>query len=168
MDSKLVTRGTIPIVARAIEEVAVMHALTLVAPPRFNELFAQFKTEGRSLNDLLAWAHARALADAIARFEAATGERTARVIVDEFARVKTEVRTSRAFDVTRYPVEQRVRAEDEVAVGAASILAKAAYERWIDSYEKKAGIPVRSLPREKVREHPKAQEFAKVSYLKPS
>lgn len=165
MDSKELSAGQIPDVAAAIEDAQIPCEIVLVSPERFNELFAELKQEGKSLNDLVAWAHAKALGGVLSTLEAEDGAQGVRIVVDEFDRVKTQARTQRAFDVDRYPVEQRTQAEDEIAVAAASVLAKAARERWIDAYEDRSGLAVRGLPREEAREHPDRGAFAKTSYL---
>lgn len=165
MDSKELSLDRLLDVVDAIEREQPHQAVVVIGPERFNELFAELKAEGKGLNDLVAWAHATALGEVIGSLEQDGAVDPARVVVDEFDRVRTEARAARAFDVDRYPVEQRVQAEDEIAVAAASCLAKAARERWIDRYEERAGIPVRSYGIEKAREHPQREAFAKVAYL---
>lgn len=165
MDSKEVPRTALTHVAETVEQVCPYNAVVLISPSRFNELWPAFKQEGKSLNDLVAWAHAKALGDVIGQLEDAGEASGARILVDEFSRVATEARTASAFDVEAYPVEQRPRAEDEVAVAAASVLARAARERWIDAFERREGIPVRSMDRATADEHEKKGLFAKVGYL---
>lgn len=165
MDSKDLKRGAVLPVARHVEETQP-HKVLLIAPPKFNDLWARFKAEGKSLNHLLAWGHATALGEVIAGLEEAGEAEGARVVVDLFDRVRTEARAARAFDTERYPVEQRARAEDEVAVAAASCLAKAARERWVDAAERRLGAPLRSLTRKAAKAHPQVEAFAKVGYLK--
>ena len=41
----------------------VESSLTVVAPPRYNDLYASFRRQGKRLNDMLAWAHARSIED---------------------------------------------------------------------------------------------------------
>lgn len=165
MDSKEVARTRMQTVARAIEQTVDHRATVLVSPSRFNELWPELKAEGKGLDDLVAWAHAKAIGQVLTGLEEAGQAEGARVVVDEFSRVKTEARTGRAFDVEAYPVEQRPRAEDEIAVAAASVLARAARERWIDAFEQREGLAVRSLDRAAAKAHARKAEFAKVGYL---
>lgn len=165
MDSKELSRQRVGQVAKAIEAELDHHAVVLVSPPRFNELYAEFQQEGKSLNDLVAWAHAQALGEVLAELEDAGQADGARIVVDEFDRVATQARTARAFDVDRYPVEQRPRAEDEIAVAAASVLAKAARERWIDAYEERTGRTVRGMNIDEARGDAERDAFAKTSYV---
>lgn len=165
MDSKELSRERIADVAETIEAELEHHAVVLVSPERFNELYAEFQAEGQTLDDLTAWAHAQALGEVLAGLEDEGRAGGARIVVDEFDRVATQARTARAFDVDRYPVEQRPRAEDELAVAAASVLAKAARERWIDSYEERASQRVRGLSIDEARTHPDRETFAKTSFV---
>ncbi len=165
MDSKEVSGAAMGNVAQAVEDVCPHNAVVLISPSRFNELWPRFKQEGKSLNDLVAWAHAKALGDVIGQLEDDGQASGARVVVDEFSRVATEARTAKTFDTDAYPVEQRPRAEDEIAVAAASVLARAARERWIDAFERREGVPIRSLDREAAKAHEKKDAFAKVGYL---
>jgi ribonuclease HIII len=162
MDSKELSRDRVLEAADAVEDQLEHTSVVLVSPPRFNDLYEEFQGEGKSLNDLVAWAHARALGDLIDEL----GEDvSARVVVDEFDRVTTRARTSRALDIDRFPVEQRHQAEDEIAVAAASVLAKAARERWIDGFEERESVSVRSFSMAAAREHDKRDAFAKTSWL---
>lgn len=165
MDSKELSRSAVVDVAAMVEDRLDHHEVIVVSPPRFNELFAEFKQEGQSLNDLVAWAHARALGEVLEGLDASDPDQQIRIVVDEFDRVATQARTSRAFDVERFPVEQRPRAEDEVAVAAASVLAKAARERWIDAYEETSSRELRGMSIDQAREQEDAGAFAKTSYL---
>ena len=165
MDSKELARERVVEVADTVERELTHHAVVLVSPPRFNELYADVQQEGNSLNDLVAWAHARALGGVLESLDRAGEAEGVGIVVDESDRVAAQARTARAFDVERFPMQQRERAEDEVAMAAASVLAKAARERWIDSYEQRVSGGVRDLSVQKAREHPDRDAFAKTSYL---
>jgi len=165
MDSKELSSARVTGVADVVEQRQTDHAVVLVGPSRFNELYAELEAEGKGLNDLVAWAHASALGEVLGDLEDAGRADDVRVVVDAFDRVRTAARSRRAFDVDRYPLEQVQGGEDEVAVAAASVLAKAARERWLDRYEDREGVDVRELSRDEAREHPDRDRFAKVDYL---
>ncbi|MDX1611372.1 MAG: hypothetical protein R3185_03315, partial [Candidatus Thermoplasmatota archaeon] len=165
MDSKDLSDTQLTRVAKMLEDSELPQAVVLIAPERFNELWPAFKAEGKNLNDLLAWAHAKALGQVLQELEEADRAAEVRIVVDQFDKVATEARTQAVFDTETYNVEQRVRAEDEVAVAAASVLARAARERWIDAYERQEGVPVRSLNQEDAAAREDAGAFAKVGYL---
>jgi ribonuclease HIII len=87
-----------------------------INPDRYNSLYTQFG----NLNTLLAWAHATA----IERLALKTGCK--RVIVDKFANeyvVENAIRQKK-LDIQ---IEQRVRAESDLVVAAASIMARGAF-----------------------------------------
>ncbi len=161
MDSKELSSARVLEAARLVEKGPLEHETVLVSPSRFNALFPEFKGEGKGLNDLVAWAHAKAIGAVLDELP----DNQVRVVVDEFDRVRTQARTQRAFDVDAFPVEQRVQAEDEIAVAAASVLAKAAHLRWIDGFEEDTGIPAGSMTMDEAREHEHRERFAKVDYL---
>jgi ribonuclease HIII len=110
------------------------HALTVVAPPRYNELYAQFRREGKRLNQLLAWAHVRSLADLLDG-----GDPPAYAIVDQFADAsvvdKAAETKARGVRIVQFP-----RAEADVAVAAASILARAAFLDWLERASRRVGV----------------------------
>lgn len=107
---------------------------TVVAPPRYNALYAQFRREGKRLNQLLAWAHVRSLAEVVEE-----GPLPAYAIVDQFAdaRVVERAAEAKARDVR---IVQFPRAEADVAVAAASILAREAFLDWLDRASERVGV----------------------------
>ncbi|HEX8086872.1 MAG TPA: ribonuclease HIII [Solirubrobacteraceae bacterium] len=115
----------------------VRFTVTVVAPPRYNDLYEQFGREGRRLNELLAWLHARSIEDLLA-----AGADPAYAIVDQFADARVvEGRLlagtrERALRVVQFP-----RAEADVAVAAASILARDEFLRRLGGLPKGGGSP---------------------------
>tara|TARA_R110002096_G_scaffold123870_3_gene267831 strand:+ start:9701 stop:10594 length:894 start_codon:yes stop_codon:yes gene_type:complete len=112
----------------------VEHALVTLSPLEYNERYPQFA----SLNPLLADMHAEAI-----RQVAKPGEL---VIVDQFARGNIMKRALGDLDCR---LDEKPRAESEVCVAAASILARAEFllnladlsERYGVDLKKGAGIP---------------------------
>ncbi len=98
------------------------HAIVFISPKKYNELYANF----RNLNRLLAWGHATAISELVAK----TG--CTQVIIDQFA---SEHVVQNALKQKHIEVEltQRHRAEADPVVAAASILARAAF---LDGLEK--------------------------------
>ena len=111
------------------------HALTTVAPPRYNTLYEQFRREGKRLNQLLAWAHVRTLAELLELSDPAP----AYAIVDQFAdaRVVERAAETRTRDLR---IVQFPRAEADVAVAAASILAREAFLDWLQRASERTGV----------------------------
>lgn len=107
---------------------------TVVAPPRYNALYAQFHREGKRLNQLLAWAHVRSIAEVVE-----VGPVPAYAIVDQFAdaRVVERAAQTKARDLR---IVQFPRAEADVAVAAASILAREAFLDWLARASERVGF----------------------------
>jgi ribonuclease HIII len=96
------------------------YSVVEVSPARYNDLYEQFRREGKNLNTLLAWAHARVLENLLSRVACA------RAITDQFAdprfvQSKLQER-GKKIDLIQMP-----RAEVHIAVAAASVLARARF-----------------------------------------
>lgn len=143
-DSKLVPDAEAGLLASLVRA-KCPHAVHVLAPPLYNDVYDRFG----NLNVLLADCHARALE----RLLGQTGP--VPVVVDQFARPEVLVRRlgekARGVEVT-----QAVRAESDVAVAAASLVARAEFLAGLAQLEvqhglrlpKGAGVPVVKAARE--------------------
>ena len=139
-DSKLVSDRELRGLATDIRQVVEdnKRAVIVVAPKRYNELYKQMRSEGKNLNTLLAWAHTRAIEDLIGH-----GLRPKFILSDQFGDKRyIENRLMVDTRLSGVPVIQMHRAEADVAVAAASILARDAFLRWIDQAGKALGLTV--------------------------
>lgn len=102
----------------------------LVGPSKYNELYEKFG----NLNKLLGWGHARVIENLLAKKPDCP-----RALSDQFAdsRVVEQalLRHGRQIDI-----EQRPRAESDIAVAAASILAREAFINWLERKGKEIGL----------------------------
>ena len=134
-DSKQIpAEGQIARLAAAIKALpGIRWEVLCIGPARYNELYAEMG----NLNRLLAWGHARVIAALHAKVPACP-----RALSDQFA---NEWVLRRALGARAVPVklEQRPRAEEDVAVAAASILARARFVEWVQQAAQSAGC---SLP----------------------
>jgi len=133
-DSKLITDSKIPKLAKAIREMdAVSYSVILISPKRYNELYSQFK----NLNKLLAWGHAKVVANILEERPDCP-----RSLSDQFA--KSEYVLSSAFKQQglTLKLEQRTKAESDVAVAAASVLARDRFLSWMSKASEGAGMPI--------------------------
>jgi ribonuclease HIII len=137
-DSKTVGDRELRVLASNIRDVVEdeKRAVLVVAPKRYNELYQQMRSEGKNLNSLLAWTHTRVIEDLIRH-----GLRPKFILSDQFGdkriienRLLTDTRLSGV------PVIQMHRAEADVAVAAASILARDAFLGWLDQTGKALGL----------------------------
>ncbi|MFY9233529.1 MAG: ribonuclease HIII [Fimbriimonadaceae bacterium] len=97
---------------------ACPHAIVSIGPAKYNDLYANF----RNLNKLLAWGHARAIENVLEK------QPCQLVISDQFA---DPAGLKRALFEKGRTIELRsvVRAEADMAVAAASVLARAEFLR---------------------------------------
>lgn len=93
------------------------HAIIAMGPAKYNELYAKFK----NLNLLLAWGHARAIENVLE-------EQPSRLVIsDQFAAGGAAVKRALFEKGKQVEFRSMVRAEADVAVAAASILAQAEF-----------------------------------------
>jgi ribonuclease HIII len=133
-DSKLVSDRELRGLAASIREVVAdgQRAVLVLAPKRYNELYKQMRGEGKNLNTLLAWTHTRVIEDLIK-----SGLRPDFILSDQFGDKRyIESRLMADTRISGVPVLQMHRAEADVGVAAASILARDGFLRWLDQASK--------------------------------
>lgn len=130
-DSKRITSDArIRALGQAIrKETGGLHETVLIGPAKYNELYASFG----NLNSLLGWGHARVIENLLAR-----KPECPRSLSDQFADARVIERSLRG-KAREIVIEQRPRAESDVAVAAASILAREGFIDWLDRTGKKLG-----------------------------
>ena len=114
-DSKKISDGRILEMAPDIRTICP-HSIIAIGPQRYNELYGKI----RNLNRLLAWGHAKALETLLERVSCG------RAIADQFGdeRLILNALQEKGRKIT---LEQRPKAEIDLAVAAASILARAEF-----------------------------------------
>jgi ribonuclease HIII len=122
--------------------------LTPINPSRFNPFYSEMKAEGKNMNTLLAWGHARSIEDLISK-----GLRPKYVIVDKFADARYMEQKLLA-DTREAGIElvQVTKAEADVAVAAASILAREAFLNWLDRESATLGFKLPKGANDSVKE----------------
>lgn len=114
-DSKRISDDRVIKMARDIRQVC-KHSIVAIGPKRYNELYAQI----RNLNRLLAWGHARALENILDQVNCSLA------ISDQFGDERFILNALLEKGKTIRLI-QRPKAEDDLAVAAASILARAEF-----------------------------------------
>ncbi|MFW9787755.1 MAG: hypothetical protein ACFFE2_10495 [Candidatus Thorarchaeota archaeon] len=163
MDSKSMSVSRISELSKTVRRNALKVESLLISPEKFNVQIEEFRKEGKNLNDMLAWAHTKVITEVYESVK--NREEPIKIVVDQFARVKTEARLRVKIDLNKIELVQRPKAEDETAVAAASIIAREAREAWIDWACKKFEYDLRDLNLVEAHKHKDKHLFAKVSYV---
>src|SRR5215468_9386202 len=102
----------------------------LIGPTKYNELYEKFG----NLNKLLGWGHARVIENLLAKKPDCP-----RALSDQFADARV-VEQSLLRHGRKINIEQRPKAESDIAVAAASILAREAFINWLERKGKELGM----------------------------
>jgi ribonuclease HIII len=102
----------------------------LVGPAKYNELYGKFA----NLNSLLGWGHARVIENLLEKKPDCP-----RSLSDQFADARV-IQQSLLKHGRKIDIQQRPRAESDIAVAAASILAREAFINWLDRKGKELGL----------------------------
>ena len=111
-----------------------VHSVVAIGPERYNALYAKFG----NLNKLLAWGHARVIENLLE-----IRPDCPRALSDQFANPRL-IKTALLEKGRGIVLEQRTKAESDLAVAAASILARERFIDWLAQTGKKMQ---RALPR---------------------
>ncbi|MBS1726830.1 MAG: ribonuclease HIII [Armatimonadetes bacterium] len=128
-DSKKLTDAQAMRLADVIKRTCPHKVLT-VMPPKYNELYAKIG----NLNKLLAWGHAQAIEEVLMQQPAKT------VISDQFQAGGNIVKSKLKELGRQAEFISRVRAESDIAVAAASILARAEFLWRLRQLSQEIGI----------------------------
>ena len=104
--------------------------IVLIGPAKYNELYDKFG----NLNRLLGWGHARVIENLLAKKPDCP-----RSLSDQFADARV-ITASLLKHGRKIAIEQRPRAESDIAVAAASILAREAFINWLERKSKELGL----------------------------
>ncbi|GAA5494882.1 ribonuclease HIII [Rubritalea halochordaticola] len=123
-------------------------------PEKYNELYSKFG----NVNRLLAWGHARVIRELAIRQPDCH-----RALSDQFARedVLQRALAQQGEAVSRLKLDQRTKGESDVAVAAASILARESFVEWMELASEKGGVElplgagagVKEAAREVIKQH---------------
>ena len=102
----------------------------LIGPERYNELYEKFG----NLNSLLGWGHARVIENLLAKKPDCP-----RALSDQFADARV-IKQSLLRHGREINIQQRPKAESDIAVAAASILAREAFIGWLERRGKELGL----------------------------
>ncbi|MDD3237883.1 MAG: ribonuclease HIII [Candidatus Gastranaerophilales bacterium] len=106
-----------------------VHSVVVMSPKKYNELYSKFK----NLNKLLAWGHARAIENILEKSPCEYA------LSDKFGD-ESLILNALMKNGQKIKLEQRVRGESNIAVAAASIIARAEYVKRMDELSGKYSI----------------------------
>ncbi len=139
-DSKKISDARVEILSRQIMA-KYMFTTVVIGPEKYNELQQKFG----NLNSMLAWAHARTIENLLSKV------RCTKVVVDQFAN-KRLVQDALMKKGKEVRLEQRHKAESDLVVAAASILARAEFLRRLKALSDQLGVPLPKGASKKVDE----------------
>ena len=133
-DCKLIKNDTKlrAIAAKAATILKGKFSIVSIGPEAYNRMYQNF----RSINPLLAWAHARALENLLEKSPECT-----EAIADKFGD-DSLICNALGERGKKVHLIQRTKAESDMAVAAASILARSAFLRKLDELSQLAGFPL--------------------------
>jgi len=127
-DSKRLSSNKIHELARIIRD-NCPHSIVYIGAERYNELYSKL----RNANKILAWGHARAIENLLLKIDCDT------VITDKFGDEKF-VADALMERGKKIKLIQRTHGEEDIAVAAASILARDAFVSHLSALSKKYGM----------------------------
>ncbi len=104
--------------------------VVLIGPERYNDLYEKFG----NLNSLLGWGHARVIENLLAKKPDCP-----RALSDKFADARV-IEKALLQHGQQIQLEQRTKAESDLAVAAASILAREAFIDWLEHNGSRIGL----------------------------
>ena len=134
-DCKLLTDKKILELEDVIKSTVVDFSVLELKPKAYNLRYAQVMAQGGKLNQLLGYGHVAALSQVLARQDDCHA-----ALIDQFTTSLVNVREL----TKRFPqcsVKQQPKAESNLAVAAASVLARARFLRTMDELAQAAGEP---------------------------
>ena len=150
-DSKKVTDKKILTLEPLIKENSV-YSVIAISNPKYNELYGKIK----NLNRLLAWGHARVIENVL------TEQTCEYVLSDQFGD-ESLIKSALMEKGKTVRLEQMHRAESDIAVAAASILARAEFVNRIQKMENTFGVkfPKGCAPQVKVSANEFIEKYGK-------
>jgi ribonuclease HIII len=127
-DSKRVSDNRVRELAEAVKQ-GYPHSIVAIGPEKYNDLYAKL----RNLNRLLAWAHSRVIENILQEVPCT------RVLTDQFGD-KLFVQNALMKRGRNIELVQKPKAEEDVAVAAASILARNEFLRRLYFLSQDAGL----------------------------
>lgn len=132
-DSKKIADGRIKKLAAELRKMkGLAQEVIMISPKKYNELYDKFG----NLNKMLAWGHATCIERLCEK-----RPECPRALSDQFARPSL-IKSSLGPLGKKIELQQRTKAESDIAVAAASILARDKFVWWIENASKKYDLEI--------------------------
>jgi len=139
-DSKRLSDSRVEALSHELAKIG-QSSVVAIGPERYNQLFSQMK----NLNRILAWGHARAIENILERVDGTE------IISDKFGDERF-IQKALLEKGRKVSLLQKVRAEEEPVVAAASILARAEFLNRLKKLSELVGLDLPKGASEKVDE----------------
>lgn len=130
-DSKTLDARSIGLLAKQLRGEFIHHAVIL-KPEKYNELYASFK----NLNKLLAWAHSAAIRQLVEKTDCR------KILIDKFAH-ESVMKMAFGREYAELDIVQQTKAEADLVVAAASIIARQYFVEGMQELFKRTGIDLK-------------------------
>lgn len=108
----------------------------IIEPETYNKQYSFFRLQRKNLNHLLAWGHASVIESFMEKGQSVEG-----ILSDQFGDIEYMQRAM--YEKGRkINLIQRIKAEEDIAVASASILARSEFLKWLDDKSKEYGIKI--------------------------
>src|SRR3989344_695475 len=147
-DSKMLSDMAVMKTATYVKKIC-KYEIVKISPEKYNALQKKFK----NLNKILAWAHARAIENLLEKIKETPEE----IIIDKFGDEKY-MKNAMMENGKKIKLVQKIRAESDMAVAAASILARAEFLKTLRQLSLMVGY---KLPKGATHTEEAAKELVK-------
>lgn len=132
-DSKLLKDDAIQKTAKLILHTYGTHAKVMILKPdKYNTLYDDFRKQGKKLNEMMTWMHGKAITELLERYPCDG------ILVDQFQ--KSNQLTAHIKKTYKIVVLEKTQAESDIAVAAASIIARYHFLETMKSLSNRYGI----------------------------
>lgn len=146
-DSKGLSSFRIYEIGNVVSKSEIEKEVRVLSPDRYNRLYEEFRREKKNLNEILSWAHAGIIYDLLTRLH----PEKAKVIIDKFdvgeKAISERLRKLQEFGID---IIEKTGGESEIAVAAASVLAKFIFEEEIRKLNHEFGTDLRNAAPEDI------------------
>ena len=132
-DSKLLNDAMITKVAKMLlAKYKANIRILILHPAKYNDLYEKFRASNKKLNELLVWTHTTLIAELMSAFPVDG------VLVDQFVKPESFFRNLKIAD--KHKIVLQTKAESDLAVACASIIARYYFITSIDNMSKEYGF----------------------------